>query len=247
MNLGEIKQAARDIIVDVTTAVENGLLTSIQRAQRELEFKTFCPTQEVNASFLYSQTVTNSGAYFVDFSNFDGVEYDFIRLINDPYLMDRPDLTTAPTAKVLTRLSASEAKEQRAIASVIGDVPNERGSPKYWELGTGALYFYPLPDLNGPYSSGRYQIAVNFYRHLTPLAVDSDTNWFTDFDECAEYMIFRAAEDGLRLIRDPLFQVYRQLAMERKTEAMRAARRRGWTPDDFIDVKPAARIGSYRP
>ena len=246
MNLAEIQQAARDIIVDVTTTVEFGLLRSIQRAQRELETKTFCPTQEVRGAFLYSEFVTNSGSHFVDFSSFDGLSYDFIRLMYDPVLVARPDLTVSPKAQQLTRLTPAEAKQQHAYVTTAAFAPSTRGAPKYWALGTGALYFYPLPDSNGPYSSGRYQIDVSFYSHLTPLAVAADTNWFTEHEECAEYLVFRAAEDGLRLIRDPLFAMYRQLAMERKVEAIRTFRRRGWTVDDHIDVQTAARIGSYR-
>lgn len=247
MNLAEIQSAARSIIVDVTAGVESGLIRSIQRAQRELEFKTFCPDQVVREIFRYSLLGTNSGSFYVDFASFAGASYDFIRLVVPPFLLDTPSASIAPVAKPLLRMEAAEWNQQYADAQgILVGVPNLRGSPKYWVLTDDRVYFYPVADDQGPYA-GLYHISVQFYRHLTPLAAASDTNWFTEHEECAEYIIFRAAEDGLRLIRDPLFATYRQLAMERKVEAQRAARRSGWVLDDFIDVKPAARIGSIRP
>ena len=247
MNLAEIQSAARSIIVDVTSDVESGLLRSIQRAQRELELKTFCPDQESVSIYLCSKSYTNSGDGYFDFASAGVEPQDFIRLATDPFLISFTAADQPGTAIPLIRVTAAESKQlQTDAGGAVAGLDDLRGVPKYFSLVYGVLAIYPLPDDNSQAVGGNYVIRIPYYKHLPALTSSNDTNWFTNNVECAEYLIFRAAEDGLRLIRDPLFATYRQLAMERKVSASRAAKRRTWSIDDHIDVNISARIGSYR-
>ncbi len=62
---------------------------------------------------------------------------------------------------------------------------DDRGAPKALledeesAAGVSNIDVYPLPDALSDYSNGLYRVTVPYWRYLTALSGNSDTNWFT--------------------------------------------------------------------
>ncbi len=62
---------------------------------------------------------------------------------------------------------------------------DDRGTPKVLlegeetDAGVSDIDVYPLPNGLSDYSDGDYRVTVPYWRYLTALSANSDTNWFT--------------------------------------------------------------------
>ncbi len=62
---------------------------------------------------------------------------------------------------------------------------DDRGAPKAvlvgeeTEAGVSDIDVYPLPDALSDYANGLYRVTVPYWRYLTVLSANADTNWFT--------------------------------------------------------------------
>ena len=118
----------------------------------------------------------------------------------------------------------------------------DTGTPKYWrEVSDTAFRVYPIADALGPWSDD-YKVKLPYWKRLTTLTADSDTNWLCDNAE--NYLLWFATALALELIDDPRFiQLFARAKREKARIAAAEARGRmptGWT------LKPdkSSRIGS---
>lgn len=84
--------------------------------------------------------------------------------------------------------------------------PNETGSPKQLEVTATLINVYPLPDDNAAagdyFTPGRYIVVVPYWKRLTALSVDNESNIFTTTQLLRRYLEQRATAEALFFNRD---------------------------------------------
>lgn len=110
------------------------------------------------------------------------------------------------------------ASSRMAVLDLIP--PEDTGMPKYLllgeptdEAGAQSIEIWPLTDTNSDYSDGEYRLYVPYWKYLTTLSDDADTNWFTVNAEL--YIIHNATARAFELDWDEeRMSIHKQLAAE---------------------------------
>ncbi len=100
---------------------------------------------------------------------------------------------------------------------------DDRGTPRVvligeeTEAGGADIDVYPLPNGLSDYSDGDYRVTVPYWRYLTALSADADTNWFTV--NAIPWILHKATAEGFALNWD----VAREAQWLARAQASRAA------------------------
>jgi hypothetical protein len=116
----------------------------------------------------------------------------------EPYIFHQ-DGTTTPIS-----WAQSEAQMVRTYAIQLPDegntTPADEGEPRYLLERETTVDVFPLPDDEADWDNGNWRLAVPYWKHMTAMSADADTNWFTQNAEY--YVIWKALAIGFAWNRD---------------------------------------------
>lgn len=166
MNFGQLQDEVETNVIDLPTAVQTNVPSYINRAIRALESLYNFPVMKATSDFTTTEGTATLGAIPSNFIGFRG----------KPYL-------TEYQGRVRKLAMASSVREAQiafgtSITTDIGE-PRVILSGDLDTTGTGSLLIYPIPDGLSDYSDGDYRVSLPYWRTLSDLSADSDTNWFT--------------------------------------------------------------------
>ena len=153
-------------VIDLPSSVTTEVPDLIREAIRELEdFHNF----RVMRTSVDATTVEGTRKLVTtpsDFKSFRGRAY----LTSDLGIMK--EIVIAPNIQAaLKRFGVGTADDRGAPKALLVSEETEAGGSD--------IDVYPLPDGLSDYSDGDYRVTVPYWRYLTALSADGDTNWFT--------------------------------------------------------------------
>lgn len=172
-----------DLPTFVSTAVPGLINSALLEIQQGHNFRV------MEAILNAQQTVVADGHELADLPD------RFKEFRGDPYL-----ITDAGDVKWLS----IAAERQSVVGEFAADFEGEPklllvGEPSD-DAGTAIIEVHPLPDGLSDYTNGEYRIYIPYWRYVTPLTADGDTNWFTE--NAKEYLEDRATALGFQLDHD---------------------------------------------
>lgn len=180
MTYDELQTEVERNVIDLPTAVQNGVPSFINRAIKTLQGKHNFKVMELEQD--YTTTVATrvlSATMPTRFKEFR----------NEPFCL----------ADDGTWWQLQMAPNETAIRRRWGE--EDEGAPDLlWQANpstddfTSALEVYPLPDGNSDYDDGEYRISFPYWGYVADLDAGADTNWFTTNAE--EYIIFQATAEA---------------------------------------------------
>lgn len=188
----QLQTRVTEIVIDTPTAITSQVPTLIRESVRRLtrlhDFKVCEATTEVFETSLETRVL---GA----------VPSNFYKWRGKPYLISEQgrvrELGTFPDRASAMRVYGTEDGGE-------ADPTDLSGPPKFLslsepsdELGTMNFELWPLPDEESLFTDGNYRIAVPYYKYLTALSGNSDTNWFTNNAE--QWLAWDAASQAFFL------------------------------------------------
>lgn len=172
---GSIQDRVQGRVIDLPTFVNSEVPTLVNSAIKILQdqhnfkvMETLMSAQQTTVSTRVLTTLPSA------FKEFNGDPY-YITDLGDTYF-----LSVAGTRQGLTAEYAND--DAGRPRSLFISEPTDTGAAN--------LEVYPLPDGNSDYDNGEYRIYIPYYRYLTALSADADTNWFTVNAE--EYIVEKA-------------------------------------------------------
>lgn len=182
MTYEELQDEVQRNVIDLPTAVQEGVPNYINRALKTLQGKYNFKVMEAEADY-----VTDVGVRLLDPSTMPTRFKDF-RL--EPFaIMDDGtfwELNMAPNRTALRRMWGDE--DEGAPRTLF------MAEPTSTDDFVGSLEVWPLPDGNSDYDDGEYRISFPYWAYVAPLSNNTDTNWFTT--NCEEYLIFQATAEA---------------------------------------------------
>lgn len=189
---GELQTRVQEIIIDLPTAVTAQVPTLIRGSLRRLQllhdFKVCEALSSVYTTTLETRVLAATPS---DFNKFRGL----------PQLIDANgkvrELGIFPDRGAAEREFGSLAGGEATASDLTGPPRFLLRSEPTNELGATNLEVYPLPTNTSLYANGNWRIRVPYWKFLTELSGNSDTNWFTV--NAADYLAWDAAADGFFL------------------------------------------------
>lgn len=230
----QIQQRVQKIIIDLPTAVLAEVPTLINEAVRELQRRHDFKVCEAKTS-VYTTTAQSEALA--------AVPSNWHKWRGSPFLIDvdgsTKDLGIANARADAEREWGSIAGGEHSIASMVScpkvlfiDEPSD-------EAGTSQFCMRPIPDEMSLYANGNYRIQIPYWKFLTALSANGDTNWFTTNAEHA--VSFLAAAEGFALDWD-LNQsaVWAQKAANKVKEVIDLDKRQRFSQTDTLVPNPDA-------
>lgn len=194
--LAQIKDEVLRIVEDHIDALTGAaVVTHIQRAQRAIEDR--CVWRQQHAEFTCQ--VSPAGTLYP-------VPEDFIGVRKSPRFVSRSN------SNRYARVSEQDSFEDFGLLT-------EEGVPRYWRDVDGEnISFWPIGDGAGPsvLSPGAYEIVVPYFKRLSALAADSDTNFWSETMD--DVLAFRGASFLFAEMRDPMANWWSSVAAARFLE-----------------------------
>jgi len=189
---GEIQTRVQQIIIDLPTAVTAQVPTlirgSLRRLQRAHDFKVCEALSSVYTTTLETRVLA---AVPSNFHKFRGL----------PQLIDANGVVRE--MGIFPDRGAAE-REFSSLAGGEATASDISGTPRFLlrseptdELGATNFEVYPLPTDNSLYTDGNWRIRIPYWKFLTELSGNSDTNWFTI--NADDFLAWDAAADGFFL------------------------------------------------
>lgn len=177
-----IQNRVKRNVIDAPAAVLAEIPNHINDAMREIqESHNFIVMRTLPSAFTTTAATRSIGS----------VPSDFKGPWSHPYFLTY-------TGKVYEMLFVPS--EQIGIAAYGDDSSVHIGHPALLaqsaptnDAGAATFSVYPYSDSNSDYGDGEYRIYVPYYRYLTELSADTDSNWFTtNADRFLEYRALEA-------------------------------------------------------
>ena len=186
----ELKSEVQTIIIDLPTAVSNLVGMLVNRAMKDLQKKHDFKVMEATSNVF----VTTANSHVLG-----SVPSDFKKFRGRPYILHNDgEVDHIGTAIDVTAVERVYGRNDTGTigqpAYIVDPEPDDENNTRSFQV-------YPLSDGNSDYSDGQYRVYVPYWKFLTNLSADGDTNWFTNNAE--EYLIYRAAARGFLLDWDP--------------------------------------------
>jgi len=177
----ELQDEVLTLIVDTPTSVQDLVPTYVKRAVLDLQKRhNFKVMEAVSSTF-----TTTAGSH-----ELGSVPSDWKELRDTPYLL-RNDGTTKDLIwaedldAVRDAYAVSDTDETGEPETVVRGLPsNVAGATKF--------NVWPYSDSNSDYSGGEYRVIVPYWKFLTALSADGDSNWLTTYAE--EFIVAKAAQ-----------------------------------------------------
>ena len=193
-NLAEMVAEVKRIVEDRVTVLDAAITNHIQRAQRSIEDKRLFPQQKATVTTNVSTLLGSAFLYPSD------------------YIAVRDALHYKKTATD-TKYTFMEEVESIEHLGIKADVT---GPPKYWVHDATAIVIYPTPDDLGFGAFSSYEIVMPYWKRLSTLEVDADSNyWSLHMDDV---LAWKAAANVFSELRDPMAQFWNAVAMARFKE-----------------------------
>lgn len=191
-----IKTRVQNLVIDAPTTVQNTIGTLVNEAMRTLQGDHNFWVMEALAEYTTVADTRSLGATPSNFKEFRG----------DPYYLEDDGQVR------IMFVRATPQDTYRAFNE------EDIGAPRYIlrsapsnEAGASTFSVYPLSDSNSDYDDGEYRVKVPYWKYLTELSADGDTNWLTVNAE--EYLVFKAASMAFGLDWDEeRMSIWAQLA-----------------------------------
>ncbi len=194
----EIQSRVLAIVIDTPTAVQDQVPTLVKEVISELQVDH--NFQIMRATTAVLRTVADTrvlAAVPSDFKEFRGLPYE----IGGTGATRELGVSFERSA-VIRELGSNEGGE--------GEDSTYEGRPQVIlvsepsdEAGTQNFEIWPLSDGNSDYADtyvGQYRIRIPYWKYLTELSGDTDTNWFTV--NGADYIAYMAAAEAFFLDHD---------------------------------------------
>jgi len=189
---GQLQSLVEKIIIDLPTTVSAEVGALINAAQRELQRRhDFKVCEAVSSVF---ETVTETellGSVPSDWHKWRGYP------INIDVNGGVSDLGIANSRQDAEREWGSIQGGEHTIETMIGPPKILFIGEPTSEAGAASFYVRYIPDEESEYDDGNYRIQVPYWKFLTALSADGDTNWFTVNGEYA--IAYLAAAEGFAL------------------------------------------------
>lgn len=174
-----------DTPTSVQTEVPTLVLEAVQLLQEKHNFRVMAAETSTLTTTLNSTALTTRPT---DFKEFRG----------KPYLIS---YVGAPECEL--DIEDWDSKLYRAFGNPAGTVPNY-GDPRIILTGVPTdeddaetWTVWPPSDGNSDYPDGEYRLIIPYWKFLTALSADGDSNWLTD--NATEYIINQATSEGFFL------------------------------------------------
>ena len=173
-------------VIDLPAAVTAEVNLLINAAIRTLERKHEFKVNEAETVALLTVAAQRTLA--------TAVPTDYLRARGKPRLIE-----DGGGDKRMVWLSSRQAARDQYTDSDTPETgePEALLDPEPTEAGVRTFEVYPFSDSNSDYTGGEYRIRVPYWRTLTALSADGDSNWFTTNAE--EYIVAQASSEAFLL------------------------------------------------
>ena len=188
MNFIEVQDEVEDLLLDLPAGTTTRIATWVNEAIKEAEtrYNFRCMEEQEDAT-----TVDQTRALFTK-------PADWKERRGEPYLINQDGSTTpiswAQSEAQMIRTYGIQAPAETSTATI------DEGEPHYILERDTQVDVFPLPDDESDWTNGLYRVVVPYWKYLTALSADADTNFFTA--NASRYCIYRAAEMGIDRNRD---------------------------------------------
>lgn len=234
--LGEIKAEVKRIVEEDLTELTSEITTHVNRAQRAIE--DMCSFRVQHAASVMQ--VTRSELVYE-------LPTDFVSIRNKPFYntsVSRASETSGTNLSDIDRTFLEELPSFNGLGN-----SRASGKPTYWGIDSSTadlgerIAFWPIGDGLGPSASttGAYEIVLNYYKRLSTLTADSDTNWWSiNMDDV---LSFRAAALLFAEMRDPQTNYWDARATTRLKE-IRSQTKRNLMRERGTSITPTQPLSS---
>ena len=174
-----IQRRLIDVPTSVTTEIQQLINSAIRTAEETHNFKV------MEASQAYTTTTGSAslGNLPSDWKSRRGEPY--LRLGQDGVLGDR---------------AIGYATDRQQIVNWYDvDNTNAYGEPEVLLETATAFEVYPVPDANSQWTNGLHRVVVPYWKYLTDLSADANTNWFTTTQAGIDYIVDKATGEAFLL------------------------------------------------
>lgn len=181
MNYGALQTEVERNVIDLPTAVQNGVPTFINRAMKALQRRHNFKVMEAETSY-----TTTAGSHILSAT----MPTRFKEFRDQPFYVTDDDSTWyemeyAPNMTAIRRRMTDEAEGAPEFL-----LEGEPSTDDY----VSALEVYPLPDDNSDWDDGEYRIYVPYWAYVADLSAEGDSNWFTV--NAQDWLIFKATAEA---------------------------------------------------
>jgi len=206
----EIQTEVRTKVIDGPAAVVTLVPRLVNRAVRDIQRDYNFKVMEAKSELVTVLNTRVLGVQPANFKEFHG----------EPWWTE--------DSQGATHIMSVAANREGLVRGIRGEAT---GSPQYLLQGeptndAGAVNWevWPLPDGLSDYVGGEYRVTVPYYKYLTVLAADGDTNWFTE--NADEYIVAKAVARAFGTDWDEQrAAVWEQFAANFKNEVVKADKR----------------------
>lgn len=178
----QIRQQVETNLIDLPTAVQSAIPRLVNSAMTFIQDQhNFKVMETLDQSFVTTGNNHGIGNMPSNFKEWRGLPYYLT------FAADRKQIQIAPSREAA--LSVYNDDDIGAPTLLVDGEPNDQGVRE--------LRVYPRPDQASDYSDGAYRIHLPYYRYVTALSLDGDTNWFTVNAE--DWLVFRATAEGFAI------------------------------------------------
>lgn len=183
----QLQNRVKTRLIDLPSAVEAEVPTLVNSAIREIEDRHHFKVMEATTGQLTTTINTRTLS--------SAVPSDFKSLRGKPYLVEntgftKPLLVTTAQENALDAYDVSGTIDVGQPEVIVDPYFSDENSTRTWEV-------YPAADGNSDWSDGEYRVVIPYWRYLTDLSADGDTNWFTT--NAVEFILRWATAEGFFL------------------------------------------------
>ena len=194
----EIKTRVETRVIDLPAAITAEVGTLVNAAMKTLEQKHNFKVMQTETA----QLVTTAASHTLA-----AVPTNWKEARLKPYIVENDGTTIKLTmatdrSAILSAFALSDTTDDGEPQAILEAEPTD-------DTGAASFEVYPFPDGLSDFSNGEYRIVIPYWRFVTALSADADTNWFTVHAE--EYLVAMGASKGFLLDWDePRAQLWQQ-------------------------------------
>ena len=179
MNYLQLQEEVQRNVIDLPTAVQNGVPSFINRAMKTLQSRHNFKVMEAEVDHTTTVATRTLNATMP-------TRFKEWRL--EPFVLSEDGVWYEISFENITAIRRYYGEEDEGVPKFLHEAEPST------EAFVNAIHVYPLPDGNSDYDNGEYRISIPYYAYVTPLAASGDSNWFTTNAE--EWLIFQATAEA---------------------------------------------------
>lgn len=189
---GELQTRVQQIIIDLPTTVTAQVPSLIREVIKDLQIEHNFRIMEAEAAFTTATQTRVLGAVPDDWKEFRGKPYELTSFGKRRELDVGVDRAAAIDLYGSDDAEAEEETLQGPPRLILMGEPSD-------EEGTADFEVYPYSDGLSTWansSAGQYRVRIPYWKFLTALSANGDSNWFTNSEVGADYIAYMAASEG---------------------------------------------------